>query len=50
MGVFKILEILFNGVPSNAYFRICADEQDNQTLLNNFIASWPFGQSVVSWY
>ena len=30
---------LFNGVPPLAYLRIFAGEQDNQTLVNNFIAS-----------
>ena len=42
-GYSKTSKILFNGVPSHAYLTIFADEQDNLTLVNNFIASRPFG-------
>ena len=44
----KIFEV-FEQPPSILFFRSTTElqifpvQQDNQTLLNNFIASWPFG-------
>ena len=42
-GCSNTSKMLFNGVPTLAYLRIFAGEQDNQTLVNNFIAAWPYG-------
>ena len=54
------ISIIFEQPHSILFFRltkelqIFPDEQDNQTVLNNFIASWPFGKVqylfVPTWY